>query len=256
MFDAGSGLAMLGAALSREARFSRVKRVAVLLSHAHMDHWEGLKDVDWFWRRDRALDVTVHGTQEALETVTRAFEPPSYVPLATLVSGGPVSVADAPLGAGDEREAGPFRFHAVGLHHYSGEGRTKRVLDAVGFQVLSDGGPVVSYVSDHEPPRDGPGAEERLLSGTDLALGDAHFAHRNDERHGHGSQEFWASAARSHPETLVLAGHLGPLLADAGIRDAATRHGRRLANFVLAREGDTWRWNGRERRFARLGSRG
>lgn len=256
VFDAGSGLAMLGAAISREARFSRLKRVWVLLSHAHMDHWEGLKDVDWFWRRDRPLAVTLFGTAEALQTVARAFEPPSYVPLRTLVSGGPVSVDEVPLRAGDERAVGPFCVRAVALHHYSGEGATKRVLDAVGFQVSRDGGPVVSYISDHEPPRDGGGAEETLLSGADLALGDAHFARRDDERHGHGSQEFWASAARAHPRTLVVAGHLGPLLADSGIREAASRHGRRLPNFVLAREGDTWRWNARERRFGRRGSRG
>lgn len=256
VLDAGSGLSALGAAMRREARFQGVERVAILLSHSHMDHWEGLKDVDWFWRRERAISVTLHGTREALRTVARAFSHPAYVPLKQLVSGGPVSVDEKALSAGDERRIGGFSVLAVALHHYSGGGDTRRFLDCVGFRIALEGGPVVSYVSDHQPPREGTGAEEALLDGASLALGDAHFPARDDEMHGHGSQEFWAAAARRHPRTRILAGHVGPLLADAAILAAARRHAGRLPNYDLAREGETWRWlaaSGRFRRRAAVG---
>jgi phosphoribosyl 1,2-cyclic phosphodiesterase len=249
VLDAGRGLAALGGAIARQARFRDVRRIHVLLSHAHMDHWEGLKDVDWFWRRDRALEITIHGTMEALGTVERAFSPPAYVPLRQLVLGGPVKVESSALSAGTKRELGVFEVTAESLHHYSGSGQTRCALDAVGYRIDAPGGPGVAYVSDHEPPKEGTGQEEALLRGAALALGDAHFPDRAQQMHGHGSQEFWAEAARRRPETLVLAGHLGPLLRDAEVKTSARRHGEGLPNFRLAREGETYRWSVRERRF-------
>src|SRR4030095_9600094 len=51
VLDGGRGLAALGQALFETKRFSKVRRVHLLLSHAHMDHWEGIKDAEWFWSR-------------------------------------------------------------------------------------------------------------------------------------------------------------------------------------------------------------
>ncbi len=255
VFDAGRGLASLASTMERQARFGRVRRVHVLLSHAHMDHWEGLKDADWFWRRDRPLDVLLLGSEEAIRTVERAYAAPSYVPIPQLVEGSPVRFATRTLAAGEELDLGPFRVRAAALLHHSGNGASRRAVDTLGFRVDAPGGASVAYVSDHQPPPDGGGPEEALIAGASLAVADAHFCARTEERHGHGSHEFWASAARRHPGTLVVAGHLGPLLLDAQIRAAALSYGRGLPNYVVAREGDAFRWRRRERRFARKGER-
>ena len=100
VFDAGRGLAALGYAMRHEARFARTARVHVLVTHAHMDHWEGLKDVEWFWRRDNGLEVYLYGTEEALQTIARGFEPPAYVPLELLAQGTVKSITRVPLDSG------------------------------------------------------------------------------------------------------------------------------------------------------------
>src|SRR6266496_1744292 len=46
VLDAGRGLAALGWAMARRAALRRVQRVHVLVTHAHLDHWEGLKDAE------------------------------------------------------------------------------------------------------------------------------------------------------------------------------------------------------------------
>ncbi len=247
--DAGRGLAALGAAMRREPRFRPVRTVHLLITHAHLDHWEGLKDVDWLWERENGLEVTVHGTAEALGAVRGGFEPPAYVALERLAMGTVKRLSFVERRSGDVTTAGRWEVRTFPLYHYSGGGDEKRHLSTVGYRLEASGGPTVAYLSDHEPTGQTAAAEADATAGADLLLYDAHFPDRADHAFGHGSQEHAADVARRHPDAVVLAGHLGPTLTDAAIRDAFRRHGKGLRNFQLAREGRSWVFDARTRRF-------
>ncbi|MEW6365613.1 MAG: response regulator [Acidobacteriota bacterium] len=249
VFDAGRGLAALGIAMKQGVRYQNVSHIHLLVSHAHMDHWEGLKDVDWFWLKDRPLEVTLHGPSEAVEAARAAFAHPSYVPLEQLASGTNVRFDVDALKAGDERDLGSFRLKTAALNHYSGSGPTKRMLDALGFRAEGKDGPVVSYVSDHEPSPSHAADEARLVTGASLIVLDAHYANISEHSYGHGSIEYAARIARSYPDTLVMASHIGSLLSDESIIESVLRHAQGVANFRLSREGDSYFWNWREQKF-------
>ena len=71
--DAGRGLTALSSRLFGRSRLGAVSHVVVLVSHSHLDHWEGLKDAEWFWRRDNGLSVTVCGPAEALNAISNGL---------------------------------------------------------------------------------------------------------------------------------------------------------------------------------------
>lgn len=251
VFDAGRGLSALGHALRAQPRFAAVRRVHVLVTHAHMDHWEGLKDVEWFWRRGNALEVAIYGSREALDTLRRGFEPPSYVPLELLAQGTLRRLRFVTLEAGQRRALGGWTLRTFKLYHYSGNDDDKRLLDALGYRLSRPGGPSVAYISDHEPGAHTVALEAELTRGAHLALYDAHFPDVRSHMHGHGSQEHAAGVARARPGTLVLAGHHGPLFTDAELRGSHRRFGRGLRNFELAVEGRTYVWDAAQAGFTR-----
>ena len=47
----------------------------------------------------------------------------------------------------------------------------------------------------------------------------------------------------------VLAGHHGPGFSDDVVLEAFRRYGQGAPNYLLAQEGDSYRWNGRDGRF-------
>jgi phosphoribosyl 1,2-cyclic phosphodiesterase len=251
VFDAGRGLAALGHALRTQAGLRGVDRIHLLVTHAHMDHWEGLKDVEWFWRFGNGLEVWLYGTAEALGTIRRGFEPPAYVPLELLAQGTVRSLSWETLQAGADRPLAGGRLRAFALNHYSGAAETRRDLDTLGFRLELPRGPVVAYVSDHEPtPATWP-TEMAIVSGAHLVVYDAHFPDLQSHRHGHGSQEHAALVARAHAGTLVLAGHHGPAFDDEALLASFRRFGRGLRNLRLAQEGARWDWDGRRFRPGR-----
>lgn len=250
VFDAGRGLLVLGHSMQRDRRFRSVRRVHVLVSHAHLDHWEGFKDVDWFWRRDNGLEVRVYGTREAVTAVRRGFAHPSYVPLEVLADGTAASLDFVILRAGRRSRLGSWVLDTFPLNHYSGAGESRRRLDTLGFRLTREDGARVAYLCDHEPNRSTRRVEEEMLSGTQLAVYDAHFADVAHQRFGHGSQEHAAEMARRHPETLILASHLGPMLSDTALHATRRRFAAGLRNYRLASEGLRLRWSPARAAFA------
>lgn len=250
VFDAGRGLLVLGHAMQRERRFRGVRRVHVLVSHSHLDHWEGFKDVEWFWRRDNGLEVRVYGTREAITAVRRGFAHPSYVPLEVLADGTAASLEFSVLRARRGGRIGSWALDTFHLNHYSGAGKSRQYLDTLGFRLTRDDGARVAYLCDHEPNRDTRAVEEEILSGTHLAVYDAHFADVAHQRFGHGSQEHAARMARRHPGTLILGSHLGPMLSDAALHATRRRFAAGLRNYRLASEGLRLRWNAARGGFA------
>lgn len=249
VLDAGRGLAALGFALGREPRLSQVRHVHILVSHAHLDHWEGLKDVDWFWERGNGLHVTLYANAEAMSAIRSGFTHPAYVPLERLAEGTLARFTLRQIQPGERWTAGLWRLRAFELNHYSGRADTRAPLDTVGFHLSRPGGPRVSYLSDHEPTAATAPGERRAARGAGLIVYDCHYASRSQHAFGHGSQEHAAEVARRTPGALVLAGHLGPSLSDASIRAAYRLHGAGLPNFQLAVEGASWAWDAARGRF-------
>lgn len=243
LLDGGRGLMLLGEALLRYKRFAGVKRVRALVSHSHLDHWEGLRDAEWFWRRANGLDVEILGTAEAVTTIQAGYAHPAYVPLDVLAEGTVSALRYTVIGEGERRALGTWSFETFPLNHHSGEGPTRRRLQAVGYKITSPDGATVSYLCDHEPVADTLATERKALAGAHLAVYDAHFIDRSQQAHGHGSQEHAAFMARENPNTLVLAAHHGAAANDERIREGYAFHGRDLPNFQLAVERTSYVWD-------------
>jgi phosphoribosyl 1,2-cyclic phosphodiesterase len=251
VLDGGRGLGVLSRAVSAEPRFRGVERVHLLLSHSHMDHWEGLKDAEWFWTNGNGLKLSVFGAKEAIATVRRGYRHPAYVPLEVLASRTLRRLSFSTLAAGETLRVHGWKIQTFALNHYSGGGRSKNRVDTLGYRLRSPEGLVVAYLCDHEPSAATAEDEARMLEGAHLALIDAHFSDRAQHAYGHGSQEHAASLARRHRETLVLAAHHGPTNDDRAIRRARARHGKGLRNYAVAAEGMRLEWNARTGRFNR-----
>jgi phosphoribosyl 1,2-cyclic phosphodiesterase len=253
VIEAGRGLLALGSALDRRAALRRVRRVHVLVSHSHLDHWEGLKDAEWFWGRSRPLDVTLLGTAQALQAMRTAYSHPFYVTLELLAATTGCRVSWEEIEPGDTKQRSVFEIRTEPLYHYSGDEGSREWLDTVGFRVTAPDGACVAYLSDHEPHEGTRAIESRLLDGAHLAVYDAHWLHARHHAHGHGSQEHAARMAAAYPATLVLAGHHGPAVADRDIRAAHRRYARRARNFRLAVEGRAYRFDARRAAFVEGG---
>jgi len=253
VLDAGLGLAALAHAMAAEKRFRGVRSVHVLVSHAHMDHWEGLKDAEWFWSRNNRLDVTLHGTDQALKAIRSGYAHPLYVPLERLAEGKLRRLRSRSLKAGARLRLGPWSLETCALNHYSGAGRRRLFLSTVGYRISANGGPAVAYLSDHEPTSATRETERRMTRDGHLVVLDAHFPDIAHHAFGHGSQEHAARVARESPGALVLAGHHGPVRSDAEIEASRRKHGRGLRNLELAVEGRTYLWDAARSAFARTG---
>jgi ribonuclease BN (tRNA processing enzyme) len=155
------------------------------------------------------------------------------------------------LRAGEERAIGPWRLRTFPLHHYAGDGPERHDLESLGYRLsLGTDGPTVVYLADHEPTPATASLEAEACEGAHLALFDAYYPDRADQKYGHGSVEHAARMARDRPALRVLAVHCGAEFADAHLRAAQRRHGPGLANFQLGVEGRGFRWDTRARRFA------
>ncbi|HEY7818673.1 MAG TPA: MBL fold metallo-hydrolase, partial [Vicinamibacteria bacterium] len=193
VLDGGRGLGVLSRSLSAEARFRGIERVHLLLSHSHMDHWEGLKDAEWFWTNGNGLQLFVLGAEEAIETVRRGYGHPAYVPLEVLALRTLRRLHFSTLAVEETRRIRGWKLETFALNHYSGGGKSKNRLDTLGSRLRSPQGFVIAYLCDHEPSPATARDEECMLEGAHLALIDAHFADRVQHAYGHGSQEHAAS---------------------------------------------------------------
>ena len=164
VLDGGRGLAALGRAFAERPRFRGVRRVHLLLSHAHMDHWEGIKDADWFWGQNN-VELRILGTAETLGAVRTGYSHPLYVALELLAKHTVRGLSWRMLRAGERRRIAGFELRTGPLFHYSGEGRTMRMLDAIGFRLEAPDGATIAYLCDHEPRPSTAAAERALLAG-------------------------------------------------------------------------------------------
>lgn len=249
VFDAGSGLLALSTAMQTDDRLAAVERVHLLVSHAHWDHWEGLKDAEWMWRKNNGIALSILGPIEALDAIRRACEPPSFVPLDILALGTLASLSFVELAAGTSLQLPGAQLEALSLNHYSGIAPHRRYLDTLGYRLCVSGGPTLAYLCDHEPTDDTTEVERAALAAANLAIIDASYSSIAEHAFGHGSIESAARIARNHPDIVVLAAHHGPLRSDDEIEAAVQRYAAGLEHFALAIEGACHDWDPRERRF-------
>lgn len=243
VFDAGLGLASLSYEIHRQRRFGVVKRIFVLITHAHLDHWEGLKDADWFWERDNGLEVRIIGLDEAINAIKRGYEHPSFVDLDLLARFTVAQLDFISFSFGDVLDLGEWRLENVALNHYSGTPEDKSVVQTSGYRLSRAGGPVVCYISDHEPSPATAEAEQSLTRDAHMVLYDSHFPTIAEQRFGHGSQEHSANVAKGAPSLLVVAGHHGPMYSDVDVEKTFRRLSKGLENFALAVEGRGFVWD-------------
>ncbi len=249
VFDAGLGLASLSYEIHRQRRLGVVKRIFVLITHAHLDHWEGLKDADWFWERDNGLEVRVFGVDEAINAIQRGYEHPSFVDLDLLAQSTVSKLDFISFSFGDVLELGEWRLESLALNHYSGTPEDKSVVQTSGYRLSREGGPIVCYISDHEPGPATVDVEGQLTRDANIVLYDSHFSTIAEQRFGHGSQEHSANVAKSSPNLLVLAGHHGPMYSDVDIEKTFRRLSKGLDNFALAVEGHGFVWDSTMEKF-------
>jgi phosphoribosyl 1,2-cyclic phosphodiesterase len=243
VFDAGRGLVVLAEAVLDAERMRGVSRVHLLVTHAHMDHWEGLKDAAWMWRPRNGLDLSIVAPAEALAAIRRAHEPPSFVALDVLAQNTLARLSYVELAAGATMKLPGATLRAVALHHYSGASPDRRHLETLGYHLQIDGGPGVAYLSDHEPTADTHAMERELLDASKLAIVDSNYGSIAEHAFGHGSFEYAAGLARRHPGTSVVAAHHGPLRSDDAIVASHRTHGSGCTNFTIAQEGESARWD-------------
>lgn len=242
--DAGRGLTALSTRLFGRGRLAQIRHVVVLVSHSHLDHWEGIKDAEWFWRRDNGISLSICGPKEALHAIEQGLRHPSFVPLQILSLGTLADLEFRTLHEGQRLTLFGWQVEPFALHHYSGSGAQRQMLDALGYRVTAPSGPTVTYLCDHEPTQATRAAEERALLGSHLALYDAHFPHIKEQTFGHGSIEHAGIMAREHPDKLILAGHINPRYSDAEVRRFLTQHGRGTPNLRIAIENQSYAWDG------------
>lgn len=243
VFDAGLGLASLSYEIHRQRRFGVVKRIFLMITHAHLDHWEGLKDADWFWERDNGLEIRIFGLDEAINAIQRGYEHPSFVDLDLLARFTVSKLEFRSFSFGDVLEFGDWKLENVALNHYSGTPEDKSVVQTCGYRLGREGGPVVCYISDHEPGLGTIAVEQELTKDAHLVLYDSHFPTIASQRFGHGSQEYSANVARKSPNLLVVAGHHGPMNSDVDVEKTFRRLSKGLDNFALAVEGRGFVWD-------------
>ncbi len=244
VFDAGRGLGLLADAVIREGG---VERVHVFVTHAHLDHWEGLKDAAWLWTPNNRIALSLVGPAEALTAIRRGHEPPSFVPLDILALGTIASLSYVELAAGATLALPGATLTTVALHHYSGVAPDRHHLETLGYHLAIDGGPRLSYLCDHEPTPATRATEDALLAISDLAFVDANYGELAEHAFGHGSLAHAADVARRHPHALVLATHHGPARTDDAIEEGLRRHGK--PNLAIARDGMRVTWDATARRF-------
>ena len=186
LLDAGTGIRSLPTLLGAEPF-----RGAVLLSHLHWDHVEGLPFCRAVDREDARVDLHVPAQDGATarDLLARMFSPPSF-PIEPEGLLGEWRFLPTPEGTADIEG---FDVTAVEIAHKGGRTMGHRVADHTGS---------FAYLPDHAPAQGMTPEAWALIEGVDVLLHDAQFVEterRLADDYGHATVE----------EAITLAGDAG-----------------------------------------------
>ena len=223
ILDAGTGLRMLSPRLS-----TRAFRGAIVLSHLHWDHVQG---IPFFAAGDQHASVVdlyipAQRGETGRQLLTRMMSPPLF-PIEPGGLNGDWSFHT--LDAGEYEIAG-FTVRTADLAHKGGRTLGFRIEDAAGS---------VAYLPDHGPVQGCSDEALALLAGVDVMLHDAQFLESERavaDEYGHATMdEAIRLAVEAGVGELVLFHH-SPLRTDAQLDELAAAINAPV-RVVLAREG-------------------
>lgn len=223
LLDAGTGIRALPDLLG-PAPF----KGAILLSHLHWDHVQGLPFCRAVDRDDARVDLHVPEQDgvSARDLLARTLSPPSF-PIEPEGLLGSWRFLPAPEQAASIEE---FEVTAVDVNHKGGR--------TLGYRVASAAGSF-AYLPDHAPSRGMGPAVQALIEGVDVLLHDAQFTEAERQLaddYGHATvEETVVLAERAGVGRLVLFHH-SPVRTDDQLDRILDLVSSRLA-IVVAREG-------------------
>jgi phosphoribosyl 1,2-cyclic phosphodiesterase len=138
ILDAGTGIRELGVDLLKEFETSPIE-VALLISHTHWDHIQGLPFFTPAYSVERKIRVlSARGAGAGLTRALRNQMDPIHFPVNFDRLLGLIAVEEL---ASDDVTLGPFRVRVTALNHPGG---------CAGFRIEANGGSL-AYLPDHEP---------------------------------------------------------------------------------------------------------
>lgn len=225
VLDAGTGIRNLTAELGGASYDG-----AILLSHLHWDHVQGLPFCQAVDRADARVDLFLPeqpGTS-AHDLLARFMSPPSFPITPDGMKGTWTFTGLAP----GKVDVEGFVVTAADAAHKGGR--------AYGYRVADDRGSV-GYLPDHAPAAGVSDEMLALLHGVDVLLHDAQFVEKERaiaDDYGHATvQDAIDLAVRVGARRLVLFHH-GPARTDDALDEIAASYAGSPVELLMAREGD------------------
>lgn len=210
ILDAGSGLGSLERAWKANPSLRPRQKVAVMLSHGHLDHVQGLPFSASFHNGDFAIY-----TPKAQAWQERLFDGQLF-PVKWHDLAARIEVRELEPGA--KLRIGAFEVEAMPTNHPGGN---------LAYKVSADGWSFV-YTGDHEIPLENADPESRkiheklieFMSGAEVALVDASYSEQDlMPGWGHSFFEQWPKVLANHGVNQIIFTHLNPDYSDAKIDD-------------------------------------
>lgn len=224
VLDAGTGLRTLSRLLPGPAF-----RGAILLSHLHWDHMQGLPFFTAGDHDESAVQLFIpdQDGRSGRDLLARMMSPPSFPITPECLRG---SWEFNTLEPGRVRVAG-FDVTAAEVAHKGGR--------TFGFRIEEPGGASIGYLPDHGPVRDSGAEVMAMLRGVDLLIHDAQFLERERavaDKFGHATVADALAVASEAGVGELLLFHHGPARTDDEL-DAIAAQLRAPMPVSLAAEG-------------------
>ncbi len=230
ILDAGTGLRALGNMMMRE---SAPRRAALLLSHLHWDHIQGLPFFAPLYAP--TTELTVYGQETSTATLQGALSQQMTSPVFPVeLRDVPAAISMCPLRDGSRVQVGPMEIRARKLNHPGG---------VLGYRIQC-GGHVVVYATDTEHYDCVDPVLRDLASDADVLIYDAQYTPEEYRGEvgparvgwGHSTFEAGARLAEAAGVRRLVLFHHDPTRDDRAVASLEQRAHARFAGTLAARE--------------------